>query len=126
MGRFDDKVRRSVKRAVDRFGKRVLIERDDGERIRFKAIRRLPTNIEVGAGPGRNVLFAFEWIVTLAELERIRAFCGENGLFNGENIIEADGTAYRLDKHTPYTAITGPDAGYRLLTVKIGKVDDSI
>lgn len=129
MTRFTDRVRAAVNRSTEKFGQTVTVRRADNKELSVRLMRRLPQASEIGDGVGRNVFILYEWICSYDTFEQMKAFFktidtavyGDHEPFaNGERIIDEDGAEYLFDRQTPYIPLTGPNAGYRLLTVKIG------
>lgn len=116
---FCDRYKRAARRALSRYSLPVSIKRNDGKTVDFLAVRRPPVAVEIGAGTAKNVFFATEWIVDGETFQTIRDFCGTNGLFNGEVIIDG-GESYQLNRKTPYQVEDGQNASFRLFTIKMG------
>lgn len=106
----------AMKRAEGRYSREYLLRTASGAEIAFKAIRRPPSSIQIE--DSRHVLNAWEFLVSREWLDLLRTTIGgENALFNEEEILDGS-TVYTLDRTTPFLAMSGTEAYYRLIAYK--------
>lgn len=122
MNRFEQRMNQAARRAMTQYQTSdVVFKTTDGRLLTIVAVLRPPNSVQVDNSPGRNVFFAFEWLVTGETLKAMKTFAGyANALFCGETLIHDSGV-YRLDRLTPYSGADGTASLYRLLTTKEGE-----
>ena len=105
-----------MKRAEARYSREYRLRTASGVEIAFKAIRRPPSSIQIE--DSRHVLNAWEFLISREYLELLKSTIGgSTPLFNEEEIRDGS-TVYTLDRTTPYLAMSGTEAYYRLIAYK--------